>query len=301
MKRQAERVAAVMGHLGVDQAAFVGQGMTSALYEIGDGRLLKIYFGPQDARYLKQLQGFSHSLQRRLLPYAVPFIYEFGMVEETGFQIERRLPGQDLAQIFPRLTARERRRSISALLDALPPLHAIQQPAQPYGELLNVWEEYSGKSWPGFLRQRTAATLARSAGDLRDDLPEVERVLESFHEQLDSLPAEPPKSLVHGDFFFGNLLCDERGIVTAVVDFSPLTLIGDPLVDLAGAYYFCRIYDFMTSGDYRHFRRRIESRYGPDCWQRINIYYTYYSLRFSDCKISDNHTYLWCLHRLRQL
>ena len=106
---------------------------------------------------------------------------------------------------------------------------------------------------------------------------------------------------MHGDYFLGNALCDERGILTAVVDFSPLTLVGDPLMDLAGAYYFCRIYDFVTEADYRFLRGQIDRRYGPHCWQHVDLYYTFYSLRFSDCKGPDNHTYRWCLRRLRGL
>jgi len=97
------------------------------------------------------------------------------------------------------------------------------------------------------------------------------------------------------------VLCDGQGALTAVVDFSPLTLIGDPLIDLAGAYYFCRIYDFVSAADYRVLRRLIEQRFGEDCWQRIDLYYTFHSLRFSDCKLPDNHTYNWCLRRLREL
>ena len=72
-------------------------------------------------------------------------------------------------------------------------------------------------------------------------------------------------------------------------------------MDLAGAYYFCRIYDFVTEADYRFLRAQIDRRYGPECWQYVDLYYTFYSLRFSDCKVPDNHTYRWCLRRLREL
>ena len=301
MKAEQERLAAVLRHLRIDRAAPLGRGMTSALYDIGGGRVLKIHNGPQEKDYLPRLQRFSQQLQRRAFPFAVPYIYEYGAVADVHYHIERRLPGQDLAQLFPRLTALERQRSLSSLLDALPPLHALKLPEQPFGEPLNVGERMTAETWPGYLLERVEATLAHSCADLRADLPDAERVVDSFKRELDTLPEQPSKRLVHGDYFLGNVLCDERGILTAVVDFSPLTLIGDPLMDLAGAYYFCRIYDFVTEADYCYLRRQIEDRYGPDCWPRIDLYYTFYSLRFSDCKISDNHTYRWCLRRLREL
>ena len=301
MNRAQERLAAVLRHLEIDSAAPLGRGNTSALYDIGDGRVLKVHNGPQAEGYLPQLQSFSQRLQRYPFPFAVPLIYQYGTAADVHFQIERRLPGHDLAQVFPRLTAAERQRSIASFLDALPPLHAVQCPDQPFGELLNAADGITAATWPGYLRERIAATLAQSYADLRDDLPQVDRIVDEFNRQLGSLPEQPPGKLLHGDFFFGNVLCDERGILTAVVDFSPLTLIGDPLLDLAGAYYFCGVYDFVTEADCRFLRGQIDQRYGADCWQRVDLYYTFYCLRFSDCKVSDNHTYRWCLRRLRAL
>ena len=138
MKNAQERLAAILRHLEIENAAPLGQGMTSALYDMGDGRVLKIHNGPQDERYLPALQSFSQRLQGYAFPFAVPLIYEYGAVADIHFHIERRLPGQDLAQVFPRLTARERQRSLSSYLDALPPIHAIQWPRQQFGEPLNL-------------------------------------------------------------------------------------------------------------------------------------------------------------------
>ncbi len=296
-----ERLAEVLRHLKLDSATLLGRGMTSSLYDIGGGRVLKIHKGPQAHGYLLRLQRFSEQLQGFSFPFAVPLIYEYGAAGETHYHVERRLPGRDFAEVFPRLTSAERRSAIASFLDGLPPLHAVHMPNQPYGEPLNVQEEITSETWPGYLQARIEATLALSYADLQGDLANVDRAVEEFYRELSSLPPRPPKYLVHGDYFPGNVLCDERGFLTAVVDFSPLTLIGDPLVDLAGAYYFCRIYDFVTESDYEFLRSRITERYGTYCWQRIDLYYTFYSFRFSDCKITDNHTYRWCLHRLRTL
>ncbi len=296
-----DRLAVVLRHLQIESADLVGRGMTSSLYDIGGGRVLKIHNGPQEQGYLPRLQRFSERLHRFSLPFAVPLIYEYGAVDDVHFHVERRLPGQDMAQVFPRLTSRERRSALSSLLDALPPLHAVQLPQYPYGEPLNVLEEITADTWPGYLQARIEATLAHSYADLQEDLPEVDRIVDAFYCQLGGLPARPPKCLVHGDYFMGNVLSDERGILTAVVDFSPLTLIGDPLIDLAGAFYFCRIYDFVSEADFSFLRQEVDRRYGAHSWQHIDLYYTFYSLRFSDCKVSDNHTYHWCLHRLRGL
>lgn len=301
MMTEREKLDAVLRHLKIENAPLLGRGMTSSLYDIGGGRVLKIHNAPQAQGYLPRLRRFSEQLQRYAFPFAVPFIYEYGEVGGIHYHVERRLPGQDLAELLPRLTSAERRRAMASLLDGLPPLHSVRMSNLQYGEPLNPQEEITSDTWPGYLHARIEATLAHSYADLKADLADVDRIVDGFLRELGNLPPLPQKCLVHGDYFPGNVLCDERGILTAVVDFSPLTLIGDPLMDLAGAYYFCRIYDFVSKADYVFLSRQITERYGTDCWRRIDLYYTFYSLRFSDCKISDNHTYRWCLSRLRTL
>ena len=301
MKPAQARLAAVLDHLKIDRVTPLNRGMTSALYDIGDGRVLKVHKGPLEHGYLPSLRRLCHLLQRHSLPFAVPLIHEHGAVNGIHYHIERRLPGQDLTRLFPTLTAAERQRSLTSFLEALPPLHALHWPGLPCGELLCGPNGITAETWPDFLLKRVSATLARSHLDLQQDLPESERIVDACLAQFDSLPDQPSRRLVHGDFFLGNVLCDGKGILTAVVDFSPLTLIGDPLIDLAGAFYFCRIYDFVNGADYQVLRRLIDRRYGPKCWHRIDLYYTFYSLRFSDCKLSDNSTYHWCLRRLREL
>jgi len=301
VKPEQARLAAVLERLKIDRVSFLNRGMTAEIYDIGDGRVLKIHNGPLEQDYLPSLSRFCHRLQRHSLPFAVPLIHGHGAVAGIHYHIERRLPGQNLAGLFPRLTAAERQMSLNSLLEALPPLHTVHWPDLPYGELLCGPKGITALTWPDFLLKRVSATLARSRPDLQHDLPESDRIVDNCLAQLASLPDLSSKRLVHGDFFLGNVLCDEKGTLTAIVDFSSLTLIGDPLVDVAGAYYFCRIYDFVNAADYRVLRQLIDRRYGPECWRRIDLYHTFYSLRFSDCKRQDNHTYRWCLRRLREL
>jgi len=296
-----QKLARVLRHLKVESAQLVGRGMTSSLYDIGGGRVLKIHNQQQEPGYLSLLKRFSEQLQRFSFPFAVPLIYEYGAVGEIHYHVEKRLPGQDFAELLPRLTPGERRSAFASFLDGLPPLHAVHMPNLPFGEPLNPQEAISAETWPGFLQARIEATLTRSYTDLHEDLADVDRIVDGFFRELGTLPPRPQKCLVHGDYFPGNVLCDERGILTAVVDFSPLTMIGDTLTDLAGAYYFCLIYDFVTESDYEFLRRRITEKYGAHSWQRIDLYYTFYCFRFSDCKIPDNHTYRWCLSRLQTL
>ncbi len=126
MKPEQARLAAVLEHLKIDSVTPLNRGMTSALYDIGDGRVVKVDNGPQEPGHLSSLQRLCQRLQRDALPFAVPQIYQHDAVAGIHYHIERRLPGQDLARLFPSLAAGERQKSLTSLLEALPPLHVVR-------------------------------------------------------------------------------------------------------------------------------------------------------------------------------
>lgn len=162
MKPEEPRLAAVLDHLKIDRVTPLNWGMTSALYDIGDGRVLKIHNRPLEAGCLPGLRRLCHRLQRLLLPFAVPLIHAPGAVKGVCYAIERRLSGQDLSRLIPSLSAAERQKSLTSLLEALPPLQAVQMPRLPYGELLCGPKEITSETWQDFLLHRISATLARS-------------------------------------------------------------------------------------------------------------------------------------------
>lgn len=65
--------------------------MTSAVYAIGDGRVLKIHKGLLEQYYLPCLKRLYHRLHRASLPFALPLILEHGSVAGICYHIERRL------------------------------------------------------------------------------------------------------------------------------------------------------------------------------------------------------------------
>ena len=110
MKPAQARLAAVLDHLRIDRVTPLNRGMTSALYDIGDGRVLRIHNGPLEHSYLPSLKSPCHRLQRQSLPLAVPLIHPHGAVDGIHDHIERRLPGQYLSRLFPSLPAAQRQK-----------------------------------------------------------------------------------------------------------------------------------------------------------------------------------------------
>jgi len=65
--------------------------MTSAVYAIGDGRVLKIHSGRLEQDYLPSLNSLYHRLPCDSLSIAVPLIHEHGAGAGICYHIERRL------------------------------------------------------------------------------------------------------------------------------------------------------------------------------------------------------------------
>jgi len=85
----------------------------------------------------------------------------------------------------------------------------------------------------------------------------LERVSAYFQSSIDAFEARARElvtairqgqtaklSIVHGDFFPGNVLVDDDLTqVSGVIDFGSFTLFGDYLLDVAGAFGFYQMYD----------------------------------------------------------
>lgn len=175
-----------------------------------------------------------------------PEILAAGDDGELAWTVTRRMSGQGLHAIWPTLDDGERRKAIAQLADVLRALHAWQPPERVRSLLL------------GHLRAQPTAPEAIVGADLCP-LP-VERAqalvahaespgLDLVESRLGELAGldpyrEEPRSIVHGDLHFANLLWD-KGRITAVLDFEWVR-IGPPDLDLLP---LLRSVDWAGSGD----------------------------------------------------
>ncbi len=111
----------------------------------------------------------------------------------------------------------------------------------------------------------------------------------------------PEKLLVHGDYFPGNVLVGDDLRVSGVIDFGPLTVIGDPMLDLASAVIFLEVArPGYTPADTDFVRDRIAARTGPAIDDAITTYRAWYAIRFSPYRDDDANLYNWCVTSLRR-
>jgi aminoglycoside phosphotransferase (APT) family kinase protein len=105
------------------------------------------------------------------------------------------------------------------------------------------------------------------------------------------------KTLVHGDYFYGNLLVKDLKI-SAVFDFGPLTVVGDYRMDVSGAVIFCETNPQFDSQFVEYLYRQEETIYGREIIKFIEYYRIYYSFYHMASADSGGSLYRWCIDNL---
>lgn len=87
--------------------ARLSSGMEAEVYTYGPDKVLKLYRGSLRLTDLHLLRDFYNSLDRQLLPYAIPRVYMIDQEDRFLITIENRLPGTRLASVLSSLTTDE--------------------------------------------------------------------------------------------------------------------------------------------------------------------------------------------------
>ena len=212
-----------MERLRLDPEALIGSGGQSWVFALDASRIVRVLKRQPEPGALRTLQRFLAGIEGRL-PFPTSVILE--IAENESYTIERRLPGMSMLALLPKLSGDERRLALTNFAVAAEAVGSVMLDGRPYGQILgNVplvgdrWTTYLGKSLDRF--------IAANGRVIAERIGPVELLREKALALLAEV-GEPGKSLVHGDFFPGNVLLDERLDVSGLVDFSGFTVVGDP-------------------------------------------------------------------------
>jgi Ser/Thr protein kinase RdoA (MazF antagonist) len=214
--------------------------------------------------------------------------------------IERRLPGRPMAEIVAGLGPTDRATAFDNYLAAIPPLATITFPDRPYGQLI-AEPALVGSDWHDYLRRSLDGFAGRNAATIAAEFGNVEALVEKAERLLAGVDPHPPKALVHGDYFPGNLLMDERLQVSAVLDFSVFTLVGDPLLDAACAVVFLEMNEPFTRDDTALVRKSALTRFGNALAEAEPFYRAYFAFFLANPEYAlppYRRLYAWSLRNL---
>jgi len=287
-------------HLSPD--ARLSSGMEAEVYTYGPDAVLKLYAGTASLADLRTLQDFYNSLDRQLVPYALPRISSVAQEAGLLITIEQRLVGTRLSAALPALSAVQLDQAMQRYLSAALALSHIQAP--PGSERYKLFDpdglsQRANGDWHQFLSRYLAHKLVPVAPYLRRDVPQLGLKLQQLRAVLDQ-PYRGDERLIHGDFFPGNLLINDDHEITALLDFGLLTMYGDYLFDIATGWVFLDMYDELKVQLRARYLAMLLERLGENVRGKLYRYVLIYSIISANTYSSncaDGH-YRWCVANL---
>ena len=199
--------------------------------------------------------------------------------------------------LLDHLDSPHRKRLLLNYLSAAAAIASAELPDRPYGELL-LERPITDKTWRGFISKVVDERLSEHSSDLNVDAGFGRRKISSFLAAIQSIPESPRKCLVHGDFYPANVMVGDDLNVTGVLDFSPMTVVGDPQVDIAGSLMWLEVVAGYREEDSRYLRDVVSQKYETPL-AVLEFYRIFYSIYFAGAKEDDPKLYEWCVSNLR--
>jgi aminoglycoside phosphotransferase (APT) family kinase protein len=276
----------------------IGHGGEATVYELTGDRALRVYHAnPHGAR---EITAFYAAIAETKTSFALPQILEQGEDDGVFYSIARLISGRPLHELMRDLAGDDRARALASYTDAAFEIASLPCVRDEYGEFLRDDDSIQAPTWNDYLLARIRRCLEQSPW-LREDVPALGALVEQLTKRIQALtPAR--KALVHGDYFPGNVLMTDDLRVSGVIDFGPLTVIGDPWLDLVSALIFLEVArPGYTPADTDFVRERLIARVGLHIDAAITTYRAWYAIRFSPYRDDDPNLYAWCVESLHKV
>ena len=285
-----DRIAAELG--GIQR---LGHGGEAVVWALDETRVVRVHRQPQ-AEHVRRIAAFIDRLDRDAAPFALPELLEVGEADGTTWAIERRLPGRALDGVLQGLRGDVRRRALRAYLDGAGQVRRLGVPDGWDAGCGEVFMEppIRTERWPDLLAGQLQRQLDLARPVLTQEVPHLDAVEASVLAGAAAEPDPGERSLVHGDFFPGNVLVGPDLAVTAVLDWSWLTVIGDPDHELRSAVVFLRGSRTGTAEDEAYCTELLVERWGEDARNRIARARRFEAARFSPYD-EDPGLHGWCV------
>jgi aminoglycoside phosphotransferase (APT) family kinase protein len=272
--------------LGLRPTDVLGAGMEGTVVGL-EGDLVAKVWAARTADQLAVLQSFYAAVSATL-PLRCPVVLDVVPVGDRWATVEPLLPGTPMGFGLDE-------RSVDAVVEVLDALRQadvsaamMSLPALPGEPPLDVSDGF-GRGLAGLVERRDSPML-------RAVVPDLPELVAAVAERLRAAePAVP--SLVHGDLVAPNILVDDRGRPSAVLDFGFLTTIGDPAFDAAVTG---SVFD-MYSPEARRTESRLDRATGVDP-DLAAVFRAAYAVVTSTCFSStggDGH-FAWCVAMLQR-
>lgn len=285
----------------------IGRGMESTAYLTNDGRILKVYHKNTGERFEAQegLRRFYAALDTSGLAFSLPEIVENSRRDGKITTVEKFIKGKSFLSHMKEWTESQAEKSTFHYAAALLALGSVDY-AGPTDDPRG-YQKLSGnhgiQTWNQLLCYLADQAFCKYREYFSANTPSLEKRLPMLLKVLGEVRAGKP-ALLHGDYCPENVLVDENGLVTGVIDFGFSGVMGDYRYDLATAWRFMDMYGECNYPYKQWFVQSVEkiNPLNQEDWRAIYAYILWYSV-FSagsySTTLDDGHAG-WCFENLNK-
>jgi fructosamine-3-kinase len=292
----------ILDKFNVSKSDFLGLGMEARVYAYDNNKVLKLYNDMSDSNKQIILKGFYSKIDSSSLSYELPYIYD--TYEENGIlvTIEKRIEGSNMQSMLSEMNYNEQNKTMETYLNANIELKSVKVNSNLEGFTLfndNQISLLKINSWFDLLKEIIFSKQKELKSYFERDIVHYDAKVNQLVEIL-SFGYEGEYSLIHGDFYPGNLIINKSGKVTGLIDFGLMTMYGDNLFDIAIGWVCFDMYDELNANLYERYLNIIILTLGEDVRKRLYFYVLIYSLisaNFYSHNCEDGH-YQWCVKNL---
>jgi thiamine kinase-like enzyme len=294
--------AMILEKFNVSTQDFLGSGMEAEVYTYEKDKVLKLYNDMSDVNKQNILKKFYSKIDSSYLSYELPYVYD--IFEDNGIlvTIEKKIQGNNMQSLFSEMNFNEQNKMMETYLNANLELKSIKVKSNMEGFILfnnNQIPLLKVNNWYSLLKEMIICKQKELGPYFKRDVWDYNSKVNQILEFL-SLGYEGEYSLIHGDFYPGNLLIDNSGKVTGLIDFGLMTMYGDNLFDIAMGWVCFDMYDELKANIYERYLNIIISTLGDNVRKRLYLYvlvYSFISANFYSENCEDGH-YQWCYKNL---
>ncbi len=286
-----------LNKLGITGYARIGGGQESDVYDIGNGRVLKLLKRADSVTLLQRKKELYDRLHKHTTSFKFPRILEISIIEDVQYLIEEKLNGTSLETILSQTTSVDLRTNLlHEMLTAICVMQSITFEDSSFQECI-AESPISAESWSIFFEKRVKRICEKNIAPLSACVTEHDALIDDYLEKARALfPDDVKKSFVHGDYWPPNILIAD-GAITAIIDCNDQTLMGDYRIDVASAIIFSET--FVTTDEMEFLKADAKKLFGHDIERFINLYTIYYALAFINVAETDPKVYVWAKNQLQ--
>ncbi|WP_088043740.1 aminoglycoside phosphotransferase family protein [Bacillus sp. EAC] len=290
----------ILKKYNIKESDFLGKGQEAEVYLYDHDRVIKLY---DSTAFKKQqiLKRFYESMVSDDINFELPSIHEIIKEQDAILTIEKRIVGRNIQKDLSQYNAEELEAFFKNYLNTIVSIQNINLKTKMSEYKLLSDYEWSERpnDWYDFLKQ----SLICKNNEVKEYLMKAVLNYEMKYERLLKLLSVEYKgdySLIHGDFYPSNLLVNEEGKISGVIDFGLMTLYGDFVFDVALSWFLFDLYEELGEKKLENYLKMILDTIGYEYKNRIYLYvlfYSIYSANYFSENCSDGH-YQWSVRNL---